>query len=111
MPRDVLAPFHNIVVYTERCVQRTLVFGLYCLRTKLVVGHTGGGVYSNPPLSWPGPLFSLLKGRGSHSGGGGRGGGVFLQSGCVGDQWCVWVSGCVGGGGGVMPVGWEGATT
>ena len=42
MPRDVLIPFHNIVARTERCVQRTLLFGLYFLRTKFFVGHRGG---------------------------------------------------------------------
>ena len=29
VPGDVLRPFHNIVARTERCVQRTLPFGLY----------------------------------------------------------------------------------
>ena len=29
VPRDVLPPFHNIVVRTERCVQRILPFGPY----------------------------------------------------------------------------------
>ena len=29
VPRDVLLPFHNIVVRTKWCVQRTLPFGPY----------------------------------------------------------------------------------
>ena len=44
VPRDVLPPFHNIVAHTERRVHRTLLFGLYFLRTKLFIGHGGGGV-------------------------------------------------------------------
>ena len=35
--------FRNIVARTKRCVQRTLPFGLYFLRTKLFVGHAAGG--------------------------------------------------------------------
>ena len=39
----VLPPLRNLVAPTERCVQQTLPFGRYCLRTKLFVGHGGGG--------------------------------------------------------------------
>ena len=48
MPKDVLLPFHNIVACTERCVQRTLVFRPYLLRTYLFVGH-GEGVPKKRP--------------------------------------------------------------
>ena len=44
VPRDVLPPFCNIVARTERCVQQTPLFGPYFLRTKLFVGHRGGGL-------------------------------------------------------------------
>ena len=43
VPRDLLPPFHKNVARTERCVQRTLPFGPYFLRTKLFVGHAGRG--------------------------------------------------------------------
>ena len=33
VPRDVLPPFHNFVACTERCVEQTLLFGPYFLRT------------------------------------------------------------------------------
>ena len=43
MPRDVLPPFHNIVARTERCVQRTLLFGPYFFNDKIVRWTRGGG--------------------------------------------------------------------
>ena len=51
MPRDLLPPFHKIFARTEPCVQRTLLFGPYFLRTKFFVGHGGGG--------YPGPCPTI----------------------------------------------------
>ena len=44
VPRDVLPPFRNIVAHSEWHVQRTLPFGPCFFRTKLFVGHGGGGL-------------------------------------------------------------------
>ena len=44
VPRDALPLLRNIVTRTERRIQRTLPFRPYFLRTKLFIGHGGGGV-------------------------------------------------------------------